>query len=210
MGIPIHYAVRIDFQGFEKMIDLIGGIDVTVENTFDDYEYPREGYENAPVLSDRYLHVHFDKGMQHMNGEKALEYVRSRHAYGKEGSDFARSRRQQRVILAVKQKAMSLSWINSPAQIKQAITTLGEAIQTDAPISDIPLFLPLAKKIDVQNTQTFVLGTVGASDGSTELLYNPPMEEFGGAWVLIPKAGNWSEIHQFVKNTLFLAGTNSN
>src|SRR5579884_3030834 len=137
MGIPIHYAVVLDFSGFSKAIDLVGGVDVNVPDTFDDYQYPIDGKENdlcgwkeqqmtltpdqakqlnvnpgplkvyidptGKVATDsasldfscRFEHIHFDKGMTHMDGTTALKFVRSRHALGIEGSDFARSRRQQ-------------------------------------------------------------------------------------------------------------------
>jgi len=202
LGIPIHYAFRIDFEGFEKTIDLIGGVDIIVDNAFDDYMYPREGYENASRESDRYLHLHFDSGLQHMDGATALQFVRSRHALGIEGSDFARSQRQQKVLLAAKEKALSLSWLNNPSQLKQIYTTLGEMVQTNAPIAELPLFVPLAKKIDTGTLQNYVLGALSESGESQELLYNPPMEQFGGAWVLAPLSGDWSDVHDFVKSKL--------
>jgi len=206
LDIPIHYTFRIDFEGFRKAVDLIGGIDVNVENAFDDYMYPREGYENAPNLSDRYLHVHFEAGTQHLDGTKALEYVRSRYALGVEGSDFARAKRQQKVILAARDKALSLSWMDSPNQIKEAFTTFGEMVQTDAPLSDFPLFLSLVKKLDLTQVKTYILGSLSQTEDN-ELLYNPPLEQFGGAWVLIPKKGDWSEIQSFVRGALFATET---
>ena len=92
----------MDFSGFVKAIDEVGGLDINVDNTFDDYQYPIDGMEDATcghttaelqaMASDsadqavidfpcRYMHIHFDKGLQHMNGETALEYVSSRHAF---------------------------------------------------------------------------------------------------------------------------------
>jgi len=206
LDIPIHYTFRIDFEGFRKAVDLIGGIDVNVENAFDDYMYPREGYENAPNQADRYLHVHFEAGTQHLDGTKALEYVRSRYALGVEGSDFARAKRQQKVILAARDKALSLSWMDSPNQIKEAFTTFGEMVQTDAPLSDFPLFLSLVKKLDLTQVKTYILGSLSQTEDN-ELLYNPPLEQFGGAWVLIPKKGDWSEIQSFVRGALFATET---
>jgi len=94
IGIPIHYAMVIDFSQFESLIDYIGGIDVEVPAAFIDTEYPIAGKEEDPCDGDpmflcRYQTVTFEKGMQHMNGKRALMYVRSRHADGEEGTDFA-------------------------------------------------------------------------------------------------------------------------
>jgi LCP family protein required for cell wall assembly len=62
LGIPVHYGVTLDFQGFIKAIDAVGGIDVVVENTFDDYKYPIPGKETVEPESARYEHIHFEKG----------------------------------------------------------------------------------------------------------------------------------------------------
>src|SRR5680860_1763266 len=105
LGKDVDYGLRIDFDGFIRAVDLVGGINVEVERTFDDYEYPMDGKENElcghdPAELDqlatassqleafpcRYKHLHFNKGMQLMDGSTALEYVRSRHAIGPEES----------------------------------------------------------------------------------------------------------------------------
>ena len=116
----IDYTVRIDFDGFVQIIDILDGIDVDVQSSFDDYKYPITGYENDSCgFSDedikeftatssaeidiqgkfvcRYKHLHFDKGIAHMDGQTALEFVRSRHAEGADGTDFSRSKRQEQV-----------------------------------------------------------------------------------------------------------------
>lgn len=88
LGIPIHYYVRVAFEGFKDIIDSVGGVTVDVENTLDDYTYPVTGKEDS--LSGRYEHLHIEKGTQHMNGTLALKYARSRHAAGVEGSETLR------------------------------------------------------------------------------------------------------------------------
>src|SRR3989344_5285146 len=129
----IDYIVVVNFDAFTKGVDLIGGISVDVENVLDDYEYPIEGKQDdscgftneeiialATVSSQleafpcRYKHLHFDKGLQAMNGEEALAFVRSRHAEGDEGTDFARSRRQEKIIAAFKDKLISAETIFNP------------------------------------------------------------------------------------------------
>jgi len=102
-GTKVDYWVTFSFDGFRKFIDAIGGVDVNVETTFDDYDYPAN---DDPQIDASVMHIHFDAGMQHMTGEKAIEYARSRHSV-QDGSDFGRSKRQMNVIKAVKEKAAS-------------------------------------------------------------------------------------------------------
>src|SRR5581483_6729335 len=136
VGQEIDYGFRIDFGGFVKAIDTVGGLDISIDNTFDDNEYPNEqkttdlcGHtldeatkliateEATVVFPCRYEHIHFDAGPQHLTGDQALIFVRSRHAEGIEGSDFARSKRQQKVIEAFKDKLFSAQTLLNPAQI---------------------------------------------------------------------------------------------
>ncbi|MFZ5845535.1 MAG: LCP family protein, partial [Patescibacteria group bacterium] len=112
VGIPIHYGLLIDFSGFKELIDLVGGVKVKVSRSFTDPNFPISGRENDPCQGDpklacRYETVQFTAGEELMAGERALKYVRSRHAEGEEGSDFARSRRQQEVFVALKDKLVS-------------------------------------------------------------------------------------------------------
>jgi len=113
LGVPVHYAMVIDFSQFEALIDYIGGIDIHVPVSFVDGDYPIAGKETDtcsgdPLYRCRYQTITFEQGLQHMDGKKALMYVRSRHAEGEEGNDFSRGRRQQDVIIAVKSKIVSL------------------------------------------------------------------------------------------------------
>lgn len=73
-------------------------MEINVERSFDDFTFPIEGKENAPVEADRYEHLPFDAGKTFMDGNTALKYAHSRHAAGPEGSDFARSLRQQKEV----------------------------------------------------------------------------------------------------------------
>jgi len=98
---PADYGVVVDFNLFKQVIDDLGGVWVNVERGFDDYRYPIPGRENAYPIESRYQHISFQAGGQWMSGERALMFVRSRHAQGEEGTDFARSRRQQLVIRAI-------------------------------------------------------------------------------------------------------------
>ncbi|MFH0927967.1 MAG: LCP family protein, partial [bacterium] len=93
-GMPVHYYVRVDFNAFQSIIDQIGGVDINVDRAFTDSQYPTNDY-GVETIS-------FNAGWQHMDGQTALKYSRSRHGTGGEGSDFARSARQQKILNAVK------------------------------------------------------------------------------------------------------------
>ena len=100
LGIPISYYVALDFQGFRQMINLVGGIDVDVPDGFS-ASYPAN---DDPSVDPSWTVVRFEKGPQHMNGERAIEYARAREVLNNpsEGSDFARARRQRLIIEAFK------------------------------------------------------------------------------------------------------------
>jgi LCP family protein required for cell wall assembly len=201
LNVPIHYAARINFSGFKKAIDLVGGIDINVENTFDDFEYPIDGKENDlcnndPEYKCRYEHLHFDRGMQHMDGQTALKFVRSRHAEGIEGTDFARSKRQQKVLLALKEKIVSPEIMFSPGKVPQILEIFGSSIDSDIDLSDTPKFIKLFTKVESSKIRSFLLDLGDKTASREGLLINPLPDEYNGAWILVPKNGTWEEIQQ--------------
>lgn len=206
LGIKIDYGVRIDFDGFRKGIDLLGGVDIIVDNTFDDYQYPVDGKDDANcsngTYSCRYEHLHFDKGSTHLNGTQALKFVRSRHAYGPEGSDFARAKRQQKVLLAAKEKALKIQNIFDPIKINNLFTDFGQSIETNLDVSALVGVYNLAKEIKIDQIGTLVL-----NDSTGSYLYSPPMDQYGGAYVLIPKGNDWSKVQKAVQDLLNPAQT---
>ena len=195
IGVPIHYVFMIDFSGFQDIIDLVGGIDVNVPASFTDPQFPIEGRENDPCGGDptfacRYEPLHFDQGMQRMNGARALTYVRSRHAEGDEGSDFARSRRQQDVLLALKAKLMSPTvWITQqPFAIYRA---LGDATDTDMSIGELATVGKLLLRTPEDRIKKITI----------EPLLESPALWMYGKYVLVPKE-SFEAIHAFVKEQL--------
>lgn len=222
VGQPVDYAIRIDFAGFVKAVDLMGGLDIDVERTLDDYEYPVSGkegdtcgfegeeFEKRATMSAeeqvdafpcRYEHVHFDTGITHMDGETALKFVRSRHAVGIEGSDFARSKRQEKVINAFRDKLFSLGTILNPVKVVSLYDVLSDSIATDIHKDEYDDFIKLAKKMEGATTQSVILDFGNENEEKYGLLTNPPLsQEFRGQWVIIPRAGSadYSEIHQYI------------
>jgi len=185
-GQPIHYYVRVDFQGFVDFIDELGGIDVNVERSFTDYQYP------APY--DKYQVVSFEAGPQHMDGETALVYVRSRHGTNGEASDFARSRRQQNVMVAVKEKILTPSFILNPKKIVKMYEMVKENVATNLTTAEMVELVKMSRKIDTDNISSEVLST-----GPGSPLY---ATSINGAYMILPRGGTWDGVRAIAENIL--------
>lgn len=202
LGIPIHYYTVVNFEMFREAIDILGGIEVNVDRTFTDYYYPIQGKETAP-MSERYETITFEQGPQNMNGEVALKYVRSRKGTNGENTDFARSERQQKVIAAIKDKALSLETLINPTKVKELYDLYSTKVDTNIDFSDVQNFYLLSQQIQFENVISIVLDDRSAADEGG-LLYAPiDTELYGGAYVLIPKTGDFSQMHAYVQRYLF-------
>lgn len=153
---------------------------------------PDKGYDYFPCRFER---IKFSAGETHMDGSTALKFVRSRMGTNGEGSDFARSRRQQLVLEAFRSKVLSLETLSSPTKISELIKTFGKSVEVDIPVTDILKLYKLSKKID--KTHSFILAT-----SKEPLLINPSPSDYGGSWVLVPKSGNFNDIHKYVDSVL--------
>lgn len=190
---PIDYYVTVDFDGFMKIIDDIGGIEVDVENTFDDYAYPIRGREDAYPYASRFEHLHVEKGLQQMDSELALKYARSRHAYGVEGSDFSRAKRQQKVIEAVKSKMMSSYLLLRPQKISSIISDLADHLETNLSVWEVLRLWDMFKDVKKEDIINKVL-----DNGPDGFLVNAV--GLDGAYILTPASGSFTEIQYFVNN----------
>jgi len=196
VGLPIQYALVLDFSGFQRVIDMVGGIDVTVPSAFTDPEYPIPGKEDDlcdgdPEYKCRYEPLHFDAGLQHMDGKLALKYVRSRHAEGNEGSDFARGRRQQEVILALKSKVLSKDIYLHPQELEKLYAAFDEATDTDLNFGELLTVGKLFLRTPKDNTHRISL---------EDELYTPPSVWYG-RYVLLPKE-SFEVIHDYIQEAL--------
>jgi LCP family protein required for cell wall assembly len=196
IGLPIQYALVLDFSGFRKVIDLVGGIEVNIPKSFTDSEFPIPGKENDECSGDpefrcRYEPLHFDAGPLVMNGDLALKYVRSRHAEGDEGSDFARGRRQQEVLLALKSKLMSKDIYLNPGELEKLYGAFDEATDMDMNIGELLTVGKMFMQTPKEHTQRISL---------EDKLYTPPSSLYG-RYVLLPEE-SFEAIHAFVKSSL--------
>jgi len=212
-GIPIHYVVLVDFNGFVQALNLLGKIEVNVPKTFDDYYYPIAGKEldncgmsdqqlaaiNATMsgfllekqYTCRYEHLHFNAGKNLMDGETALKFVRSRHS-DQDGNDFARSARQQTLLIGIKDKLLSLDALkNAPSFFDKLIHLVKTDLdrQTVKAVADLIMDPKEYKISQIILSPTNVLVESRGSSGQS---------------ILVPKAGpeQWSEIQQFIQQQL--------
>ncbi|MBI5018772.1 LCP family protein [Candidatus Gottesmanbacteria bacterium] len=196
VGLPLQYALVLDFSGFRKIIDLVGGVEINVQKSFTDTEYPVPGKEDDtcngdPLFTCRYEPLHFESGSQVMDGERALKYVRSRHAEGNEGSDFARGKRQQEMLLALKSKLLSKDIYLHPGEVEKLYAAFDAATDTDMNMGELLTVGKLFMQTTKEKTQRISL---------EDKLYTPPSSWYG-RYVLLP-VESFDAIHAFVKSSL--------
>lgn len=193
LEIPIHYYFRVDFEGFINIIDHLGGVDVYVDNTLEDYKYPILGNEDNDDYYSRYEHLYIEKGWHTMDGSLALKYARSRYGLGVEGSDFARAKRQQKIIQAAKDKILSAENLLRPAMISSIISELNEHVLFNMKVWEGLKIWQMFKDIESDNITNYVL-----DDGPNGLLVAGRSES--GAYILSPRGGDFSDIRYLVNN----------
>lgn len=184
----IDYYARVDFKAFEEIIDAVGGLDIDVPRSFIDPLFPRLDNETQTTI------VTFEKGMQHMSGRTALVYARSRHGNNGEGNDFARSRRQQQIIVALKDKVLSSETYLSPVRIKNVFDALHNNVKTDLGVWEVIKLAKFYKELGVSpdNISINVL-----TNGPQGPLY---ADYYKNQYVLLPKKKDWSDIRAIVSN----------
>lgn len=173
-SLPIDKFAAIDFNGFIQSIDVLGGVDVNIEKSFTDKEYPIEGKEDdtcgidptqIPELTKaanfsvvetfpcRFETLTFEKGVTHMDGATALKYVRSRHSL-EDGTDFGRSRRQRNLILAVKNKIISIGFI---PKILPFVSSLKNDFKTDFTLGEVQNYLTQSDQLSKYSIESFAV-----------------------------------------------------
>lgn len=188
-GLTITRVVRVDFDALAWAVDSVGGVEVNVPVGFVDEEYPkdRDGLDGVQT-------VEFNEGPQIMSGETALIYARSRKGTNGEGSDFARSKRQQILMEAAPKAFLSPNSLLMPFNAQNIHSVITQKIYTDISVSDVTVLYDIIKNYNKISYERFNLGY--------ENLINPPLENYGGAWVLVPKDNNYEPIKEKIKSLL--------
>ncbi len=150
--IPIHYWAITNFSGTKQVIKTIGNLDVNVEKSFTDCEYPNESYGYLACQK-------FSAGLQKMNSDQALIFARSRHGNNGEGTDFARSKRQSIVVQAMLQKIKSQNILDNALKLGDFLKILGENVKTNIDAAEIKSLYSIVKNVDLQNNFLRVVWT---------------------------------------------------
>lgn len=198
LGQEVDYLVVVNFESLGEIVDVLGGVTVDVQRSFTDSRYPVAGKENDLCDGDkefkcRYETIHFEAGEQQMNGETALKYIRSRNAEGEEGTDFARSARQQQLVMALKQKALTRSVYLNPRKVSRLFRVFQEYLVVDINRFEYGNLTLLLTRIDWNQ--------IKAASLNGNLLTNPK-NHYSKQWVLVPQSGDWQGIHEFVDSLL--------
>lgn len=190
-GQKIHYHLIVNYDAFKEIIDSIGGINVTVERDLLDTRFPGPNYS--------YETFEIKKGLQKLDGQTALKYVRERHA-DPEG-DFGRAKRQQQVIQAVKNRMFSLQTFFNVMAVNDILNAVGKNIRTDIALGELESFLTLSREVDMQHINNVVIDA-----WKKDSLLKVSHVQLGAAraFILVPRVGNYSEIRQSA-DTIFNA-----
>ncbi len=175
-GLPIPYWVAVDFEGFRKAVDAVGGIDVNVPRALDDREYPVDE-------TDGYTHVHFDAGWQHMDGARALQFARLRHT---EGGDFDRSRRQQLILLAVRSRVLGIGGI---PRLLGLMDVLQDHFRTNMNLQQVRTFADVVSRLQDNRAAR-------VSIDDTNFLYDAISTD--GQDILLPYDPNYAGLHRYL------------
>ncbi|MDP3975892.1 MAG: LCP family protein [bacterium] len=186
-NLNIPYYIKVDFDAFKGLVDLLEGVEVEVLKNIYDTQYPKEdgsGYETFAI----------EAGLQTMDGTTALKFVRSRHST----SDFDRAQRQQLVISAMKRRAAELKLFRSPLKLKQIYEELAEHIETNLKVTEMISLARFARDFDTENISSAVLKDQDVIDMGS-FFYTPERQYYGGAFVLIPDGDSYRDVQKFTR-----------
>lgn len=177
LGVAVDNVVVVDFSAFQAVVDALGGVTITLDQPFE------ESQQWAGTASESYA-FSLPAGPNTLTGEQALYYVRSRYS----SSDFDRARRQQQIMVAIKNKAQALDLSSNPVQAVQLMTTIKKHIETDLDIFD----LGTIKELMEQGGQ---LEKIRRYQLTTEnLLYETKVN---GIYELLPRDNTFAHIKEF-------------
>lgn len=157
LGMRIHGYAVVDFEVFTTLVDAIGGIDLDVPHAIYDYDYPSMDYGYEPFI--------IEAGIQHLDGQTALKYARTRHT----DSDFERARRQQSVMMAIRDRLLQDDTLlrligQSPALLAE----LTQEVHTSVSVEDAIALALYLRDLPMENIHTGVIDANYISDYTTE------------------------------------------
>lgn len=185
-GISIHYVATANFQAMREIVNTLGGIVVHLDKPFSETSQFVEGNECGGVFS-------LPEGDVKLNGDQALCYSRAR--YGT--SDFDRARRQQDVLIAIENKALSLGTLADFSKVNDMANTVGDNVRTTMAPWEMQKLFSIYQKMDNPG----IIHKVIDNNPENGLLYSTTLDTADGpAYVLLPKGGNYDKIKELCQN----------
>ena len=180
--------ILTDFADFSWLIDAMGGVPVEVDTTFTDSSYPVDATKGYQTIS-------FTQGPELLTGERALIYSRSRKGNNGEGSDWARMVRQHKILRGMLPAVLSPKSLFNPMVVEEAFKTVTTGkMDTNMEVSDAKYLWDFYKDKDSYTINSLYL--------DYDYLHSPPLEEYGGAWVLVSKTGSYKGFHNQISTYL--------
>lgn len=179
IGAPIDYWIGLDFKAFRDVVNALGGVRVNVPAALDDPSFPKGE-------STGMIHIHFDPGLQQLDGEHALEYARSRETT----SDFDRSKRQQLIMLAVRQRVLSL---NAVPRLFSLLTALQDNVRTSLRPAEMRQLAELASQLKERDIRHVGIDT-------SNLLRNTVSAD--GQYILVPLDPTYATLQHYLAEAL--------
>ncbi len=194
-GQYIDFAVSVDFEGLKELVDSLGGVEIYLEKPFQEsFQWAKEGWEEDEYWNIQEIEgeenwvFQVPAGQNHLDGKTTLYYVRSRYST----NDFDRIRRQQQVLLAIKEKALSLGFLANPVKIYQMMDILSKHVRTDIELKNAKSLIDLANNLDKKEIKTRYF-----DNGPNGLLYDTFINK---EYILLPQGDNFEKIQEVCKN----------
>lgn len=228
LGLPIHYAASINFQGFIQLIDSIGGLPMYLDNSFvesmqfrglekrcDDVNFtvPSGNFESKKVTRKNgtvYYHEYklcYPKTPSECGGKFELpagdvvltgEQALCFSRSRVTSSDFERAKRQQIILQKLKDKLLSVGTLTDFTKVNDVLNSLGDNVKTDLEVWEMKEVLSIYQ--GMSNIQVFQRVLENSEEG---FLYNPK-ESNGAGYILLPLGENYNRIHEMAANIFTL------
>lgn len=197
LDMNIDYTITLTMQDIKELIDFLGGVEIKVENSFTDDQFPKDDG------SGEVMTVSFKKGTHTFDGEKALQYMRSRKSKkGEENTDIARQERQKQVLMALKTKFLnSQTLATQPKKLGQLYKFINERFN----------MYPELSLAEITNIAKSGLKLIGGKQVEAQLPWQADSENrvlvdtyepVYGTWILVPKDGSWEIISDYYHQQL--------
>lgn len=167
LGLRVDHTAVVDFDGFRRIVDTLGGIDVPVACPYTDWRL--KSPELDPQVEENWELYTVNPGVVHMDGDLALWYARAR----KKSSDYDRNRRQQEVLRAMYAKGLQIGAVTKLPQLYQ---TLRNSVRTDLDLSTLLALAPLAWHVTNADIRSYYIAPPLVTAWTTP----------SGAWVAVP------------------------